>query len=129
MCVFPVHFARSFRLVLRGVLVRYSYYNSSNLARSSLASLGVPRRVDGANRKKNVYLCLMLSVCTRSIYRSIDRAQAVLPVLETAVRRSRGMYAAGAYVHQYAQFGVEREHFDEAFLGVGQAVESYRSLG
>ena len=55
--------------------------------------------------------------------------QAVLPVLETAVGKSRGMYAAGAYVHQYAQFGVERDDFEEAFLGVGQAVESYRSLG
>ena len=50
-------------------------------------------------------------------------------MLETAVGKSRGMYAAGAYVHQYAQFGAERDDFEEAFLRVGQAVENYRSLG
>lgn len=50
-------------------------------------------------------------------------------MLETAVGRSRGMYAAGAYVHQFAKFGAEREDFDEAFMGIEQAVESYRSLG
>lgn len=59
----------------------------------------------------------------------IINTQAVLRVLETAVGKSRGMYAAGAYVHQYAQFGAERDDFEEAFLGVGQAVENYRSLG
>lgn len=55
--------------------------------------------------------------------------QAVLGVLETAVGRSRGMFSAGAYVHQYAQFGAERDDFEEAFLGVEQVVENYRSLG
>ncbi|CAN0535804.1 unnamed protein product, partial [Laminaria digitata] len=55
--------------------------------------------------------------------------QAVLGVLERAIGRSRGMYGAGAYVHQYQKFGAEREDFEEAFLGVGQAVENYRSLG
>lgn len=55
--------------------------------------------------------------------------QAVLGVLETAVGRSRDMFSAGAYVHQYAQFGAERGDFEEAFLGVEQAVENYRSLG
>lgn len=59
----------------------------------------------------------------------LSNTQAVLRVLETAVGKSRGMYAAGAYVHQYAQFGAERDDFEEAFLGVGQAVENYRSLG
>lgn len=39
------------------------------------------------------------------------------------------MYAAGAYVHQYAKFGAERDDFDDAFLGVEQAVQNYRSLG
>eukprot|EP00903_Cladosiphon_okamuranus_P019688 g18092.t1 len=59
----------------------------------------------------------------------LSNSQAVLRVLETAVDKSRGMYAAGAYLHQYAQFGAERDDFEEAFLGVGQAVENYRSLG
>ncbi|CAM9213414.1 unnamed protein product [Ectocarpus fasciculatus] len=59
----------------------------------------------------------------------LSNSQAVLGVLETAVGRSRGMFSAGAYVHQYAQFGAERDDFEEAFLGVEQAVENYRSLG
>eukprot|EP00752_Nemacystus_decipiens_P004938 g4494.t1 len=59
----------------------------------------------------------------------LSNSQAVLRVLETAVGKSRGMYSAGAYVHQYAQFGTERDDFEEAFLGLGQAVENYRSLG
>ncbi|CAM9247334.1 unnamed protein product [Ectocarpus sp. 12 AP-2014] len=59
----------------------------------------------------------------------LSNSQAVLGVLETAVGRSRDMFSAGAYVHQYALFGAEREDFEEAFLGVEQAVENYRSLG
>lgn len=39
------------------------------------------------------------------------------------------MYMAGAYVHQYEKFGAERDDFDEAFLGIEQAIQSYRSLG
>ncbi|CAB1098671.1 unnamed protein product [Ectocarpus sp. CCAP 1310/34] len=60
---------------------------------------------------------------------SLKLPGAVLGVLETAVGRSRDMFSAGAYVHQYAQFGAERGDFEEAFLGVEQAVENYRSLG
>lgn len=55
--------------------------------------------------------------------------KAVLGVLDTAVERSLDMYHAGAYVHQYAKFGMERGDFEEAFMGMEQAVENYRSLG
>lgn len=59
----------------------------------------------------------------------ISNSQAVLGVLGTTAERSREMYAAGAYVHHFAKFGAEGEDFEEAFLGLEQAIENYRSLG
>lgn len=38
------------------------------------------------------------------------------------------MFDAGAYVHQYQQFGIDRQHFEGCFARVEDIYASYKAL-
>ena len=52
---------------------------------------------------------------------------AALPA-QRMLERARAMYASRAYCHQYAEHGLELEHFDAAFARVEDAVAAYTHM-
>jgi tubulin delta len=42
--------------------------------------------------------------------------------------RAYTMYSAGAYVHHYAEHGLGRDEFEDAFSRVEDVLAAYRSL-
>lgn len=54
--------------------------------------------------------------------------QSMLPILKRAAERSEKMFRTGAYLHQYATYGVETDDFIEAFYNIGTVIRDYESL-
>ena len=58
----------------------------------------------------------------------VSNSQACLPVLQRVNSKGIELFKAGAYLHQYEQYGVGQEEFRDAFLEVGQTIQHYRAL-
>lgn len=54
--------------------------------------------------------------------------QSMLPILVRARGKSDQMFRTGAYMHQYATYGVESDDFVQAFYDVGTVIQSYQQL-
>ena len=52
----------------------------------------------------------------------------MLPVLERSTSKASKMFQAGAYVHQYENFGLEKEDIVTCMRTLGQVIENYRSI-
>ncbi|KAJ4462126.1 putative Tubulin delta chain [Paratrimastix pyriformis] len=58
----------------------------------------------------------------------VANSQSVVGPLEHVLGRAQGMYAARAFLHHYARYGVEEDHFRECFAELEQVLANYRSL-
>jgi len=58
----------------------------------------------------------------------LSNSQAVLPLLQRSVAKAESMFRVGAYVHQYTNYGMERDDFVEAFYTLGGVINSYLEL-
>lgn len=58
----------------------------------------------------------------------VASSQAVLRPLERVAATAAGMFAEGAYVHQYEAHGMERADFTDAFVAIEQLAQNYRGL-
>jgi tubulin delta len=52
----------------------------------------------------------------------------MLNPLRAMVEKAFAMYSSKAFVHQYANHGVDAEFFDSCFLRVDQIVTNYESI-
>lgn len=59
---------------------------------------------------------------------AVANSQAILPLLQRAVRGGAELYEAGAYLHQYSMYGIEEEDFQHAFRSLGSSVQNYMNL-
>lgn len=58
----------------------------------------------------------------------VSNDQSVLPVLERTVASAHRMFAARAYLHQYAAHGLTTDGFVDAFARCEQIIADYNSL-
>lgn len=58
----------------------------------------------------------------------LSNGQSCLNPLSTITSKAWRMYSARAYVHQYAQFGMNEETFMESFVKIEQVLKNYSSL-
>lgn len=54
--------------------------------------------------------------------------QSMLPILRRATMKSEHMFRTGAYVHQYAMYGVDTADFVQAFYDIGSVIQNYEQL-
>ena len=57
-----------------------------------------------------------------------SNSKAIVGTLAATVDKAHTMFRHGAYVHQYAQHGVDQLLFDASFLQVDQIVHNYTTL-
>ena len=55
-------------------------------------------------------------------------SQAILPLLQRAMRGGTELFQAGAYLHQYSTYGIEEADFLEAFRSIGCAIQNYNEM-
>lgn len=65
--------------------------------------------------------------CEMSASLLANSSCAVMPV-QRMLGRAYTMYSAGAYVHHYAEHGLGRDEFEDAFSRVEDVLAAYRSL-
>lgn len=58
----------------------------------------------------------------------VANSQSCLRPLNTVVEKAWRMYAARAYMHQYAQFGLNEDLFMEGFVKVEQLIKNYSDI-
>ncbi|KAL3656492.1 hypothetical protein V7S43_018639 [Phytophthora oleae] len=58
----------------------------------------------------------------------ISNSKSMLQTLAITMDKAYDMFSYGAYLHQYEQFGIDRDFFQEAFLRVDQITQNYSSL-
>lgn len=58
----------------------------------------------------------------------LSNGQAVLPLLERSFQKSRKLFEAGAYIHQYMAQGVERDDFTNAFQDLHEVILNYSTI-
>lgn len=58
----------------------------------------------------------------------LSNNQSVLPLLQRAVRGGAELFQEGAYLHQYATYGIEEADFQQAFLSLGCSIQNYADL-
>lgn len=54
--------------------------------------------------------------------------QSHVPALERTLRKATQMKMEGAYLHHYAKFGVDDEHFADTFIRCEETLAAYKSL-
>jgi tubulin delta len=70
--------------------------------------------------------------CVENYQRSasvLANGQGCLPILKRAITGATQTYRVGAYLHQYENYGMEREDIVECFRRLGQSVIDYESIG
>jgi hypothetical protein len=58
----------------------------------------------------------------------LSNNQSVLPLLQRAARGGAELFQEGAYLHQYAMYGLEEGDFQHAFLSLGCSIQNYIDL-
>lgn len=58
-----------------------------------------------------------------------SNSQAHTRALDGVLSSAQAKFHAGAYLHQYAQHGVEQEEFVQAFASLEQVLLAYSQLG
>jgi hypothetical protein len=58
----------------------------------------------------------------------LSNNQSVLPLLQRAARGGAELFQEGAYLHQYAMYGLEEGDFQHAFLSLGSSIQNYIDL-
>ena len=59
---------------------------------------------------------------------AISNSQSSCGVLNSSLERASEMVHAGAYLHQYEQFGISRMNFDESIGILEQILQNYKHL-
>lgn len=58
----------------------------------------------------------------------LTNSQAIVEPLDVVLCRARDMFDSRAFLHHYARFGVEEDHFIECFAELEQVLSNYQSL-
>ena len=95
------------------------YYNSHSNLKSFCGNNTTPIKICTSN--------IILNGYQRSTS-VLANSQAILPLLQRAIRGGMELYEAGAYLHQYHTYGIEEDDFKYAFRCVGSSIQNYINL-
>ena len=59
---------------------------------------------------------------------ALTNGSSCLPLLRRAADRAAAMFYAGAYLHQYESYGLEKPEMVDCFRRIGQSIEDYKAL-
>jgi hypothetical protein len=59
---------------------------------------------------------------------SISNSQTILPILQRTVNKASDLFHSNAYLHQYTNYGIEKEDFIDSFRTLGSVINNYSDI-